>query len=1364
MNTKLYTLLFILLCSQYTWGQYSITTTGAPVTYEDFTGFTGSGFSPTPAAGQLNSNNWAITGFSEGDLGFGGTRTTGDYARGNTAVAVGTGGVYNNTGLGTDKIWIQPGGSDFTPGTMTARFQNNTGAAIIEISASYLIYFLNDQGRSNSLNFSWSTDDLSYTDVGALDFETPVAASGGLASVNRSTTITGLNIADGDFFYIRWSGNDESGSGSRDEYGIDDITLNVTTVATGPDVGFDNAISNDIEGNTVLIPVTLTNGASFPVTLSVTPTNLTAEAGDYTLNTTALTFNADGTQNVSVTLNHDVDLDDEILDLVLAETTATGITISTSTNTLTISDDDMIPNNVTSFDITCITGNTTTLSWTLPTGTYDGIVILGREAATPTGPGVADDESALAAANTDFSAASDAWGSTAKGKVLYNGTGNTVTITGLTAGATYTFKAYTYTWTTNTLWSSGTQRSGTAMLEDVTGAGASPSSPSSIQTIWTNIAAGCFDEVLVVANEVAGIGFSPTGNGSGYTANANYTTPDQVVYKGTGTTVNVSGLTAGVTYYFEIFVRKGTEWSSGVEVSATLGPILAVGDLVITGFDNNIGSAIDRISLATMVDLQPGTQFYIANMVYEMFAPANVRTDRWYSCSGDGDAALASYLVTYTGGAALPAGSIICIELPQTAVDISVVEINGASTGDFTGQYVGTGGSVNLSTTRPDAMFLMQGTWTNQGTYQTFAGNVLGGIQDGATWYNITDDLTGVPAGDNDAKRRSRIPPQIECFYIQGRTSTGLSFAHYNGIRTGSKIGLLGNITDFSNWISGIGTGSNDMPAIACNGTFTITGTTSEGVWTGANDTDWFNCHNWENLQVPDATVNVTVDLANSTNNCIVDRTSIKAPIYNNIAVCNDLTIKDERLHLLNADDTLVANGNFLIESGVANFDMDGATTDGHFILHGNWDNQADRNAFTQGNGHVTFAGNGVQTITTADPGGVEDFGSVNVSKTGGELVVACTQIAIDDNMDFQNGIVQTTATQKVLFDEDATASNASNASHINGPAIKATSNTVATLFEFPIGKGGHLGTMGIETRMFLGEFFEAEYFHNKYIDIINVNTAELDHVSRKEYWTLDDLGNLGEHAKVTLHWTPYSYVVVVNDLRVAHYESIVWNREGDSPVFAPGSTVANGALTSDWVTSFSPFTLGDVNYNGGSLPIKLVSFDAKKLQKEAHLSWVVENEELGTLYHLERSIDGVNFELLSTQKSSENLLTNTYNWIDEQPLPGVNYYRLRAVEITNEETFSEIKSLDFTSTKGQIVVYPNPTVGDLTIEFPELLEQRATLEVVDVLGRKVMETTLAQKLHKFTINTNELAAGTYILKIKLNDTTTLVQKFEKLK
>lgn len=56
----------------------------------DFAGFTGTGFSPTPAAGQLDSDDIIVTGLSAGDLMFGDVGTTGDYARGPSRGGVST--------------------------------------------------------------------------------------------------------------------------------------------------------------------------------------------------------------------------------------------------------------------------------------------------------------------------------------------------------------------------------------------------------------------------------------------------------------------------------------------------------------------------------------------------------------------------------------------------------------------------------------------------------------------------------------------------------------------------------------------------------------------------------------------------------------------------------------------------------------------------------------------------------------------------------------------------------------------------------------------------------------------------------------------------------------------------------------------------------------------------------------------------------------------------------------------------------------------------------------------------------------------------------------------------------------------------
>lgn len=61
----------------------------------------------------------------------------------------------------------------------------------------------------------------------SLDYTSTAAASGSPSweTISRSTTISGISIANGGYYYLRWSGDDVSGSNNRDEFGLDDIVI-----------------------------------------------------------------------------------------------------------------------------------------------------------------------------------------------------------------------------------------------------------------------------------------------------------------------------------------------------------------------------------------------------------------------------------------------------------------------------------------------------------------------------------------------------------------------------------------------------------------------------------------------------------------------------------------------------------------------------------------------------------------------------------------------------------------------------------------------------------------------------------------------------------------------------------------------------------------------------------------------------------------------------------------------------------------------------------------------------------------------------------------------------------------------------------
>lgn len=260
------TLLPFLIVGQVSWGQLGLTNAANSATINFSStisgvsngAYTGAGFQSSPTSGQLNSNAWAVTGWSDGDLAFAGTRTTAstDYTRGAVSAAQTTGGFYAYTGSpgssSNPAFMIQPGGSDFAPGTLTLRIVNNGTTNITQIVASYNLFVRNDQARSNSFNFSYSSDNSTYTSVSALDYTSTAAADASPAwvqvstSPSRSTTITGLTIAPGGYFYIRWSSADVGGSGSRDEFGLDDIGVTATfaSAVSEPEINIKQGTTN----------------------------------------------------------------------------------------------------------------------------------------------------------------------------------------------------------------------------------------------------------------------------------------------------------------------------------------------------------------------------------------------------------------------------------------------------------------------------------------------------------------------------------------------------------------------------------------------------------------------------------------------------------------------------------------------------------------------------------------------------------------------------------------------------------------------------------------------------------------------------------------------------------------------------------------------------------------------------------------------------------------------------------------------------------------------------------------------------------------------------------------------------------------
>ncbi|MFD2543087.1 choice-of-anchor D domain-containing protein [Lacinutrix gracilariae] len=332
----------------------------------------------------------------------------------------------------------------------------------------------------------------------------------------------------------------------------DDATINLTgTGITTPTITTQPANATQVIPNTATFTVAATNATSYQWEVNTgTGWNIvTGGSGDTTASytTSATTEAMNGNQYRCIVTN------------------TCGSTTSTAT-TLTLSNS--LPSNAQSLN-GCFEDTTATLTWnnpsTPPTGGY---IIFAIEGTTP--PTAPPNDANTYTANSNFNAA-PLETPASLGKVVYKGNGTTAAITGLTEDTTYSIRIFAYNGETLTGWANGT--SGGSNLEqiaqgDVRNLTATPLT-NQVTLNWLNpTPTSCWDEILIVANQGA-VAFTPTGDGSAYTANAVYSGANQVVYKGTGNSRAITGLTNDLSYCFKAFIRRGTTWTQGVEVCAT---------------------------------------------------------------------------------------------------------------------------------------------------------------------------------------------------------------------------------------------------------------------------------------------------------------------------------------------------------------------------------------------------------------------------------------------------------------------------------------------------------------------------------------------------------------------------------------------------------------------------------------------------------------------------------------------------------------------------------------------------------------------------------------------------------------------------
>ncbi len=726
---------------------------------------------------------------------------------------------------------------------------------------------------------------------------------------------------------------------------------------------------------------------------------------------------------------------------------------------------------------------------------------------------------------------------------------------------------------------------------------------------------------------------------------------------------------------------------TGLMTSTSAQTVFVPGDIMLVAINANNGcgasSGSDDLSFLSFKDITTGTTFDITDNGWE-----RANSNRWATTEG-------VLRITRTGNT-IPAGTVFTLRVVSNSHNVigiypdnnwSSVSLNGAN------NYF------NMNT-NGDQLFIMQGgVWNAPGQHQgTYSGTILFGFSTNNGW----TPFTGSDLGTGE----SAMYPGMLCLSLAPTAES--DYNKYTGATSATnQRAWITRVSDPSNWTAYANCNAfqNNGPQYQNGITFGITveGFRS-GYWFGSLSSDWFNCENWENMLIPDATTDVLIRPNNAIegpfNDAIIDNSDIA--IAHSIDIQNGATAFIQPGGELQIEENLRNNGIFNISGAI--------------VLQGN------QESLIWGEGGLS-----VQQLT--------------LNKSGGAAIQADTLVTIKANgqLIFSSGILTPTGLNRVDFENNATVFGASNNGFVNG-MVRKTGNQN---FQFPVGDDGFFQPIGIENIATAGSIYEARFLHQNGPGTYSYNwEPSITNVATCNYWLLEKLS--GSTARVRLSWgnDDDCEINAPTDLVVSRYNGAMWVNHWQQSI--TGNAAAGTVLSSDLITQSGPFALASTS-NQNPLPVTWLQFEAIQKNHSVALNWSTASETNNDYFAVEHSTDGFFFRELARLSGAGNSSQElNYSWVHQRPGSGHHYYRIRQVDFNGQYSQSEIRHVKIDHrglyqlelTDGWLRVITAKDVSD------------AAISIYDPTGRLVFHED-ATYGKRFEISLNALSVGIYILKFQ---------------
>ncbi|MCP4439746.1 MAG: T9SS type A sorting domain-containing protein [Aureispira sp.] len=183
-------------------------------------------------------------------------------------------------------------------------------------------------------------------------------------------------------------------------------------------------------------------------------------------------------------------------------------------------------------------------------------------------------------------------------------------------------------------------------------------------------------------------------------------------------------------------------------------------------------------------------------------------------------------------------------------------------------------------------------------------------------------------------------------------------------------------------------------------------------------------------------------------------------------------------------------------------------------------------------------------------------------------------------------------------------------------------------------------------------------------------------------------------------------------------------------------------------VNNFSGFMLQPTD--AAFLPIELLSFDAVANKNQTvSINWTTALEEEVEYFEVERTQDFKNIEPIAKQEAKEK--QQSYKAIDETPLIGDSYYRLKIYETGKTISYSSWDAVNIVSFD-DLQLSPNPATDQLQLQLKAKTNDLASITIYNSVGMEVQQepwNLAPNNNNRKVLSLKGLSSGTYLLLIK---------------